>query len=32
MSWRTSYERWKNKENLDSELKSLLLKAEGNEK
>lgn len=32
MSWRTSYERWKNKENLDSELKSLLLEAEGNEK
>ncbi|MGX1723578.1 phospho-sugar mutase [Bacillus haynesii] len=32
MSWRTIYERWKNKENLDSELKSLLLKAEGNEK
>lgn len=32
MSWRTSYERWKNKENLDSELKLLLLKAEGNEK
>ena len=32
MSWRTSYERWRNKENLDSELKSLLLEAEGNEK
>ncbi|MBU8583083.1 phospho-sugar mutase [Bacillus paralicheniformis] len=32
MSWRTSYERWKNKENLDSELKSLFLEAEGNEK
>lgn len=32
MSWRTSYERWRNKENLDSELKALLLEAEGNEK
>ncbi|ASB90343.1 phospho-sugar mutase [Bacillus sonorensis] len=32
MSWKTSYERWKNTENLDPELKSLLLKAEGNEK
>lgn len=32
MSWRTSYERWRNRENLDSELKSLLLEAEGNEK
>lgn len=32
MSWKTSYERWKNTENLDPELKSLLLNAEGNEK
>ncbi|MGG1450925.1 phospho-sugar mutase [Bacillus licheniformis] len=32
MSWRTSYERWRNKKNLDSELKALLLEAEGNEK
>lgn len=32
MSWKTSYERWKNTGNLDPELKSLLLKAEGNEK
>ncbi|MFN2746837.1 phospho-sugar mutase [Bacillus sp. z60-18] len=32
MSWRKSYERWKNTDNLDPELKSLLLAAEGNEK
>ncbi|WP_307893737.1 phospho-sugar mutase [Bacillus swezeyi] len=32
MSWRTSYERWKKNENLDPELRSLLLEREGNEK
>ncbi|MDA1476090.1 phospho-sugar mutase [Bacillus changyiensis] len=32
MSWKTSYERWKNTENLDPEIRSLLLKVAENEK
>ncbi|MDA7028173.1 phospho-sugar mutase [Bacillus sp. CLL-7-23] len=32
MSWKTSYERWKNTENLEPEIRSLLLKVAENEK